>query len=156
MTDSEVRAALDDFHALSLTLWGEARGESVEGQIFVASVIRNRVKVPKRYGDTYAKVCTARAQFSCWWAFGGAANFRDLMARARAIVDADYAERIPADPPLKQCRWIASGIISGDLLDRAAGSTHYITRQLWTTAPPDWAKGQTPAITVGSHVGFRL
>lgn len=158
MTDLEVRTALDDYHALALTIFGEARGEPIEGKVFVGSVIRNRVKRPKRYGDTYARVCLARAQFSCWWQAGGKANFDLVMAKARLVVDADHVDRAstPSDAALEECRWVASGILSGALGDRALGATHYITRALWRSAPPEWAKGQTPSVEVGSHVGFRL
>lgn len=156
MTDSEVRAALDDYHALALTMYGEARGEAVEGQLFVGCVIRNRVKSPRRFGDTYTKVCTARAQFSCWWPFGGRENYALVMARARAIVDADHAERLPPDPILRQCLYLASGILSGELTDRAQGATHYLTRALWTSTPPAWAAGRSPLVQVGRHVGFAV
>ena len=54
---------------LAHTLWGEARGESLAGQITVAWTIRNRVfdgKSSSWWGEGYAGVCKAPYQFSCW------------------------------------------------------------------------------------------
>jgi len=157
MHDSEVKAALRDFHALALTLWGEARGEPIEGKVFVGSVIRNRVNKPGRFGNTYRAVCLARLQFSCWWKAGGGANYDRVMARARATVG-DYADRsvLPRDPSFEECCFVAEGIIGGQLLDRSKGADHYMTSALFRSTPPEWAKGKTPIVTVGAHVGFKL
>ena len=65
LTDAEVKARLSDLEVTLVTLFGEARGEPVEGLIAVGSVIRNRVKAA-RFGSTYRAVCLARWQFSCW------------------------------------------------------------------------------------------
>ena len=82
MTDEQVRAALDDWQALTLTLYGEASAEPIEGKVAVGCVVRNRVQTPNRYGSTYRAVCHQRAQFSCWWTFGGVPNYRRVMAPA--------------------------------------------------------------------------
>ena len=50
---------------LAKTIYGEARGESVETMLAVGWVIRNRLQA-KRYGDTYKDVVLQRKQFSCW------------------------------------------------------------------------------------------
>ena len=58
-----------DRDILARTLWGEARGESLAGQIAVAWTIRNRVKDGKDkswWGEGYASVCQKPYQFSCW------------------------------------------------------------------------------------------
>ncbi len=47
------------------TVYGEAGGESAEGQEAVANVIRNRV-LSGRYGQGYEDVITAPRQFSVW------------------------------------------------------------------------------------------
>jgi len=49
-----------DRNILARTLWGEARGESLAGQVAVACVIRNRVNDAKDrswWGEGYAGVC---------------------------------------------------------------------------------------------------
>lgn len=155
MTDAEVKAGLSELHAVGLTIYGEARSEQIEGKVFVGCVIRNRFATPRRFGDSYSKVCLAKSQFSCWWLFGGRANYDHVMLRARLFVG-DYAER-PAgvmDTALAESIFVAEGIIGGQLQDRARSATHYITKALWKAAPPLWAQGKTPVVECGSHVGF--
>jgi spore germination cell wall hydrolase CwlJ-like protein len=51
-----------DRDILARTLWGEARGETLAGQIAVAWTIRNRVNDGKDkswWGEGYAGVCQA-------------------------------------------------------------------------------------------------
>ena len=156
MTDTEVKAELTEFHVIGLTIWGEARGEPIEGKVFVGSVIRNRVLNPRRFGDTYDKVCLARAQFSCWFAYGGKANYDALMQMARAFAGVSARDGLPKDARLEECLFVAEGIIGGQLLDRAAGANHYLTKALLKAAPPAWAKGRTPVVECGSHIGFKL
>ncbi len=51
---------------IGLTIYGEARGELVEGQIAVGCVIRNRMHLkPSKY-KSYHEVCLEPKQFSCW------------------------------------------------------------------------------------------
>ena len=50
---------------LAKTIYGEARGESVETMLAVGWVIRNRLQA-KRYGSTYKDVVLQPKQFSCW------------------------------------------------------------------------------------------
>jgi len=57
-----------DRDILARTLWGEARGEGLAGQIAVAWTIRNRVfdgKAKSWWGEGYAGVCLKPWQFSC-------------------------------------------------------------------------------------------
>ena len=51
MTLDPLFATLDDAQVIALTLYGEARGEGVEGRIAVANVIRNRL-TSGRWGET--------------------------------------------------------------------------------------------------------
>jgi spore germination cell wall hydrolase CwlJ-like protein len=62
-------ASEKDRDILARTLWGEARGEGLAGQIAVAWTIRNRVndgKAKSWWGEGYAGVCLKPYQFSCW------------------------------------------------------------------------------------------
>lgn len=153
MTDDDVKAALSDFDAFWLTLEAECGGEPVEGQIAVASVIRNRVG--KRFGDSYRAVCLAPQQFSCWNPGDDAHHVR-LMAKAR-LVAGDHAERtmVPSDPIVRQLKYLAQGIMSGDLLDNTVGANHYLTKKLFQSTPPKWAVGQT-ARFIAHHAFLRL
>lgn len=154
MTDADVMAALSDFDALWLTLYGEVRSEPIEGIVAVASVIRNRVG--KRFGDSYKVVCLAPKQFSCW-NDGTDANHARLMEKARLVVG-DYAERSTQspDPIVRQLKFLAQGIMNGDLLDRSKHADHYMTTELFIAKPPAWAEKQTPTCYVGAHAFFAL
>lgn len=48
------------------TIIAESRNQSLEGQIAVAQVIRNRYKQQRWYGRTIEEVCKKPSQFSCW------------------------------------------------------------------------------------------
>lgn len=153
MTPQGVLLALSEVNTLALTLFGEARGEEIEGKISVASVIRNRAHDPKRWPDDIKGVCLQPAQFSCWGAAGGAANYQAVMALAEKLVT------LPAyvpEPVLRECQWIAEGILSGVVRSRVAAANHYITQHRWKTAPPPWAKDQHPTALVNNHVFFVL
>lgn len=48
------------------TIVAEGRNQSLEGQIAIANVIRNRVAQKRWYGRTVEEVCKKPWQFSCW------------------------------------------------------------------------------------------
>lgn len=157
MTDQEVRDRLTDFGALTLTLFGEARGESVEGLIAVGCVIRNRLKTPRRFGSSYKAVCHGRSQFSCWWSFGGVPNYERVYAMARATVEQrDLPLPESMLPVYQECCFIAEGIIAEQLRDRVGNATHYYAPAAMVPKGkvPDWAAGLTPTAKVGSHLFF--
>lgn len=158
MTDADAIAQLATDHVLAITLYGEARSEPVEGRIAIASVIRNRVNTdlgtdqkPDWWGEGYKGVCLAPMQFSCWQPKGGAQNYAEVMAVVRAAVNG-----AAVGPVMRECAWLALGIISGDLRDRVNGATHYLTADLFRVNPPAWAKGKPPVARVGAHLFFRL
>ncbi len=57
---------LKEIEYLAKTIYGEARGESIEAKYWVAWVIRNRVDARWRGQKTYESVVTDPYQFSCW------------------------------------------------------------------------------------------
>ena len=150
---ADVRAAVEsgaifDVSVLALTLWGESRGESLEGRIAVASVIRNRANEKSWYGKGIAGVCLKRWQFSCWLPQGGESNFKQLMAMANK----SYGVRLK-NLAYRECDWIAQGICAGDVRDQVKRSNHYYVDGAST---PKWAVGQTPVLQLGTHLFFRL
>lgn len=152
MTDLVPWLKSSDARALSLTLWGEARGEPIEGRVAVASVIRNRARARYR-GQTIAEVCLWPAQFSCWSPNGGAANYAHLMGVARALADGGVPPWSDVERAIyDETCWIASGIVEGLIRDRVRGATHYLTESLFVSTPPTWAKGVVPVCRVGRHV----
>ncbi|WP_236189300.1 cell wall hydrolase [Pseudomonas pharyngis] len=132
-----------DRDILARTLWGEARGESLAGQIAVAWTIRNRVfdgKEKSWWGEGCAGVCQAKYQFSCW-------NKNDpnfpFLSGARQIPFRELA----------QCRIAADQVIDGKVLDPTGGATHYYALSMKT--PPAWAAKAKQTLKLGGHVFFR-
>jgi len=132
-----------DRDILARTLWGEARGEGLAGQIAVAWTIRNRVedgRAKSWWGEGYAGVCLAPYQFSCW-------NKNDP----------NYPYLSGAKPiPLKQfaqAQRAADLVISGAEPDLTKGATHYYA----TTMPkaPAWAAKATQTLRLGNHLFFK-
>ena len=55
-----------DIDVLARTIYLEARGETHEGRIAVAHVIKERTEAKGRWKDTVLEVCLQPWQFSCW------------------------------------------------------------------------------------------
>lgn len=147
MTDHELIGSLSPEETLALTLYGEARGERIEGRIAIACVVRNRVDA-KRYGRDAKAVCLAPWQFSCWKPAGGPANYETVIDAVR------NRKRGEEGPILRECVWVAEGVLDRRVQDTTRGATHYMTRALWESKPPKWAIGRTPVIGIGNHVFF--
>ncbi|WP_350649525.1 cell wall hydrolase [Pseudomonas sp. HY13-MNA-CIBAN-0226] len=132
-----------DRDILARTLWGEARGESLAGQIAVAWTIRNRVfdgKARSWWGEGYSGVCQKPYQFSCW-------NKSDpnyvFLIGIKQIVFRELA----------QARIAADQVIDGKVDDPTGGATHYHA----TTMPkaPAWALKAKQTLKLGRHVFFK-
>jgi N-acetylmuramoyl-L-alanine amidase len=131
---------LPDRVVLALLVYGESRGEPVEGQIAVASVVRNRVK-NRQQG--WKDVCLAPDQFSCFDADDP--NYPTLQ-RAAVILMTQ-----PLVPDLAQAQWIADGIMAGSCKDNTQGSLNYLTTRLLEHDPPKWARNKPVAAVIGHH-----
>jgi N-acetylmuramoyl-L-alanine amidase len=114
---------------LARTLWGEARGESLAGQIAVAWTIRNRVndgKTRSWWGEGYTGVCQKPYQFSFW-------NKNDpnfvYLSGAKPIPFREFA----------QAQIAADQVLAGKVSDPTNGATHYYATTM--PKPPVWAKG---------------
>ena len=138
MTDTD-----KDRDILARTLWGEARGERLAGQVAVAWTIRNRVndgKTKSWWGEGYAGVCQKPYQFSCW--NKNDPNFACLSG----------AKPMPFRE-LAQARIAADQVIDGKVADPTGGATHYYA----TTMPkaPPWVKGAKETLRLGHHIFFK-
>lgn len=154
MTADEIRASLTDLDALALTLWGEARGESIEGKIAVANIIVNRAKAGDRYGIGIRGVCIHKSQFSCWWPWGGAANHAALLALAERQFTGGVVQ---IGDPLDECLWVAEGITGRRVADNTNGANHYYSPSgMIHQLVPRWAIGLEPCARIGRHVFFKL
>ena len=132
-----------DRDVLARTLWGEARGESLVGQIAVAWTIRNRVndgKARSWWGEGYTGVCQKPYQFSCW--NRNDPNFAYLSG-AKLIPFREFA----------QAQIAADQVIAGKVPDPTGGATHYYATSMKT--PPAWAAKAKQTLKLGGHVFFK-
>lgn len=128
--------SLPDEEVLARTLYGEARGEGINGLQAVANVIMNRVGLGWR-GDTTVKgVCLRKYQFSCW--------LTDDPNREKILAVTD------SDLVYNQCVNIACRAIAGYLEDLTGDADSY--QRIGTGAY--WAKGLDPTATIGHHEFF--
>lgn len=138
-----------DLVTLARTLWGEARGEPVEGQIAIAWVVKNRVNNPGWWSrqkgdgivdDTIESVCLDPNQFSCWW------DSQAPKVRSRSIES------------LGPFMVAAQAVLDGLEPDPTGGADHYHTIarpegvRVW---PPKWAQGKAGK-TIGRHIFYRI
>lgn len=127
---------------LAALIYGEARGERVEGRIAVGHVAKNRTKAPGWWGTTWKEVILKPYQFSCF--LESDPNSGLLL---KMLADKDNIE-----PVWRECKYLAMGIINGDLLDNTKGATHYHTLGIL----PKWAKDKTPILLIGNHAFYRI
>lgn len=115
------------------TVYGEAGGESAEGQEAVANVIRNRV-LSGRYGQGYEDVITAPRQFSVW-------NPGDPAgARARGLSqDSDEYRRTGE---------IVDKVYLTEAADPTKGATNYYNPK---AADPSWGRTLGNVTDIGNH-----
>ncbi|AJO79042.1 cell wall hydrolase [Pseudomonas sp. MRSN 12121] len=132
-----------DRDILARTLWGEARGEGLAGQIAVAWTIRNRVNDgrPKSWwGEGYAGVCQAPYQFSSW--NKNDPNYPFLTG----------AKPIPAGQ-LAQAQRAADQVMGDAVPDPTGGATHYYATTM--ARAPAWAAKARQTARIGQHVFFK-
>lgn len=127
-----------DLDTMARTLWGEARGESLEGKIGVAWVIKNRADNPKWWGHGISEVCKAPWQFSCW--LEKDPNRQKLLAVT------------PKDEMFRECLMVTAGVLSGNIPDPTSGANHYHAKSIL----PNWASGKEPTARLHNHLFYRL
>ena len=139
---------LMDVQLLALWAWGEARGEPIQGQLGVMSVIKNRVHDSKqRYGRGYAGVILRPLQFSCMNADDP--NLTKILGLADRLEDATGKQ----EQPLTQLIYLGHGVLMGDLLDITGGANHYHA----TSIPrPSWTGTLQATCVLGNHAFYRL
>lgn len=147
---------LPDEAILGLTLYGEARGEPIEGILAVGCVIRNRVLAdlkgdgkPDWWGEGYRGVCLKPFQFSVWNVKDPDSNHQHLMTVAAKLKAIEVMS-----PLFEQCAWAALGISRGAILDTVKGANHYHTIQM--KPRPSWAQSYAPVMQKGNHIFYRL
>lgn len=136
---------------LRLTIIGEARGEAIEGQVAVGCVIRNRLqKNPNKY-KSLKDVCLEPKQFSCW--NESDPNYNLLIELGEKMITNTEIN----DLYLKQCIWVASGIVNWQIIDNTGGALHYFTKLLFhSPGIPVWAKNSINPKEIGNQIFFNV
>lgn len=127
----------EDVDTVARTVFGESRGESFNGKIAVANVVKNRW-LDKRWPDTLAGVCTQKWQFSCW-------NENDPNRNKLLAVDL-------GNDVFRECYLAALLVLCEHTDDNTSGSNHYHT----DTVNPPWSHGELPVCAIGHHKFFKL
>ena len=134
---------IEHLDTLARTLYGEARGEGVEGMEAVAYVIMNRVKladdnIVRWWGGNIKDVCLKPWQFSCWNENDpNLEKLKELNDNNRTFLTALY---VAADVMVKY----------KDSEDPTNGATHYHTKSI----SPAWSQGLIPCAYIGDHVFY--
>ncbi len=138
---------IGDIDIAARTIAREAGNEPWEGQVAVAEVLINRVRIALANGKGKAQVddhciaaaCLRRLQFSAW-------NLNDPnRAKAMAMTGADPWYR-------KAEKAFMEAWLNGSDLTR--GATNYFTTKRPSYAaswPPAWAKRMRHTVTIGAH-----
>lgn len=130
---------------LARTVYGEARGETAQGQQAVLSTILNRVKKGGWWGATIEEVCKKPWQFSCWnyettSDKSGRANYERMISVTTSDPDFAYIYELSK-----------TAVENGGLLtDYSNGATHYHARSV----SPSWAGKLTKTAEIGNHVFY--
>lgn len=130
-----------------VTLYGEARGEPIDGQVGVANVIMNRAV---GHSHSLVRVLSRWAQFSCLWpTLSSGLGYLNLMDMATVIYDGAIDDLGTQKTLLHQLEWVVDGAMDGHLLDNTMGAKHYFATSI---APPYWAKKPAfRSVTLGHH-----
>jgi Cell Wall Hydrolase len=127
----------DDFDKVVRTVWGEAAGESPEGQRAVAAVIRNRARSS---GLTPSQVVLAPNQFEPWG------------SRRKQLESLS-----PTSPEYQRIAQTIRPIFEGGDDDPTKGATHFYsprTQSALGRKPPAWDHGS--GFDIGGHRFFNL
>ena len=149
--DEQKIEALSDIEVLALTLMGEARGEPIEGQVAVASVIRNRlIGMPSKY-KSYHDVCLEPNQFSCW--SSNDTNYGMLIDLCEQLI----AGHTLTDPVIQQCFTLARGIIDNSIMDNTKRCMFYLANWvIYQDKTPNWAKSRRNEVVKGNQTFFNI
>jgi N-acetylmuramoyl-L-alanine amidase len=120
---------------VAMTVWGEARGESLEGKKAVASVICNRAMRKSHAGHLpfeveLSAVCLAPHQFSCW-------------------SDGEFVQQ---EPDYDSSAWLECHEVAKALFESTfrpcTNATHYFSDSI---NPPHWAAKMKFVEKIGHH-----
>jgi len=129
----------DDVDILARTIYGEARSESLQGQIAVAWVIKNRALKSPQYGwpKDISDVSQQPWQFSAW-------NDNDPN---KAIMQALGGQT------LESYKQIARDVLEGRVPDPTGDADHYYNPAV---ASPSWQNAGEKTAVIGNHLFRKL
>jgi len=127
--------ALSDVELLACFIWGEARGEKIEGKLAIVHVVLNKVKAQFCYGQTIRDVILKLGHFT-----GPNPNLLQTL-------------RIPpGDMEFALCKAISELATRGHLKnDPTDGATHFHR----VDSKPPWVPKLTYLRQIGNHVFYR-
>jgi len=139
----------ESINYMACTIFGEARGESIEGLVAVGNVIMNRAIASK---NSVKEICIAPKQFSCW--NQDEPNFDLVRNLLSQLENGDEIK----DPYIRQCIAVARAICNEDFLDNTHSSKNYVTVQRHQLAKArnagsdQWILRMKPVVIIGKHV----
>ena len=117
-------------YCMMKNIYHEARGETLKGQMAVASVTMNRV-ANRHYPNSVCAVVYQRKQFS-WTLSRTKVHNQDIQFNNTIYI-------------------IALKAVTGRLVDHTGGATHFHT----TAINPYWASNKVYLTTIGNHVFYK-
>lgn len=146
-SDTAKLQSISDADITALTLYGEVRGESIEGTIAAGNVIRNRVN---KWKKTYREICLQPNQFSCW--NSNDPNYVILIETSEKIFQHEFI-----GSKYQEVLWVAIGLMNNQLLDNVNGALYYLTNELYHSPNiPTWARTATYSTRIGNQVYFNV
>ena len=144
MNQNEIFEGIGDAELFAITIYGEARGEDIEGKKAVAAVIANRIKRGGWFGRTLKEVVLKPWQFSTF-------NIGDPNRVKLEEIAGDFTKCLDTVSSLKECYWVALGALAGWLGSNVGDATHYFADYI---EPPDWAEKLEHITDIGRHKFF--
>lgn len=135
---------LSEKQIMALTIYGEARGESVEGKVAVGSVILERVEHRNWDGKTIHEVCLKPWQFSCF-------NHGDPNRGKLLNIAEMWDEAMAVNPALNDCYCIASGLIDGYVPRTKEIADSHATQYLTVGCDAAWEREMKKVAVIGRH-----
>ena len=131
-------------YVLAATVWGEARGEGLEGMQAVLNVIMNRAN-----GDINkaSKLAIAPKQFSFW------NKINDKDEYAVQLANSSRSGKLKDSKQYNEALRLVDSAIKNNLKDITGGAKFYFNPKL---AQPSWAKKMVKTATIGHHDFYKL
>lgn len=138
-----------ELNYLICTVYGEARGELLEGIVGVTNVIKNRSIASRK---TYKDVVLAPRQFSCW-------NQDDPNKSiiTTLLISLESGETF-LDSTKRQLIAAVKAVYDNDFKDNVFGAKNYVTLSRYKLArdrkdkDDQWILTMNPIVTLGKHI----